>query len=80
MLLLACIMAHWIKEGRYVPLEDLPGVGAGVEFTTVAEMWDNVAMLAAWGGGQGTEAGPAGLRQAGRRVSRGGNHGGGPDK
>ena len=27
-----------------------PSVGAGVEFTTVAEMWDDVAMLAAWGG------------------------------
>ena len=49
-LLLARIMAHWIKGGYYVPLEDLPGVGAGVEFTTVAEMWGDVAMLAAWGG------------------------------
>ena len=38
-----------IKEGHYVALEDLPGVGAGVEFTTVAQMWENVAMLAAWG-------------------------------
>ena len=50
-LLAARIMAHWIKGGHYVPLEDLPGVGAGVEFTTVAEMWGDVAMLAAWGGG-----------------------------
>ena len=49
-LLLASIMAHWIKGGHYVPLEDVPGVGAGVEFTTVAEMWEDVAMLAAWGG------------------------------
>ena len=49
-LLLARIMAHWIMEGHYVPLEDLPGVGARVEFTTVAEMWEDVAMLAAWGG------------------------------
>ena len=49
-LLLARIMAHWIKGGHYVPLEDLPRVGAGVEFTTVAEMWGDVAMLAAWGG------------------------------
>ena len=49
-LLLARIVAHWIKGGHYVPLEDLPGVGAGVEFTTVAEMWGDVAMLAAWGG------------------------------
>ena len=48
-LLLARIVAHWIKGGHYVPLEDLPGVGAGVEFTTVAEMWGDVAMLAAWG-------------------------------
>ena len=45
--LLACIMVHGIKDGRYVPLEDLPAVGRGVELTTVAEMWDNVAMLAA---------------------------------
>ena len=49
-LLLARIVAHWIKGGHYVPLEDLPGVGADVEFTTVAEMWGDVAMLAAWGG------------------------------
>ena len=28
-LLLARIVAHWIKGGHYVPLEDLPGVGAG---------------------------------------------------
>ena len=49
-LLLARIVAHWIKGGHYVPLEDLPRVGAGVEFTTVAEMWGDVAMLAAWGG------------------------------
>ena len=28
-LLLARIMAHWIKEGHYVPPEDLSGVGAG---------------------------------------------------
>ena len=53
-LLLARNMAHWIKEGHYVPLEDLPGVGAGVGFTTVAEMWEDVAMLAALGGGHGT--------------------------
>ena len=40
--------ALWrIKGGHCVPLEDLPGVGAGVEFTTVAEMWGDVAMLAA---------------------------------
>ena len=49
-LLLARIMAQWIKEGHYIPLEDPPGVGAGVEFTTVPEMWEDVAMLAAWGG------------------------------
>ena len=49
-LLLARIMAHWIKGGHYVPLEDLPGVRAGEEFTTVAEMWEDVAMLAAWRG------------------------------
>ena len=49
-LLLARIMAHLIKGGHYVPLEDLPGVVTGLEFTTVAEMWGDVAMLAAWGG------------------------------
>ena len=35
-LLLARIMAHWIKEGHYVPLEDLPGVGADVELDAQA--------------------------------------------
>ena len=56
-LLLARIVAHWIKGGHYVPLEDLPGVGAGVEFMTVAEMWGDVAMLAAWGGGMARRPG-----------------------
>ena len=49
--LFARIMAHWIKGGHYAPFEDLPGVGMGLEFTTVADMWGDVAMLAAWGGG-----------------------------
>ena len=48
-LLLVRIMAHGIKEGHYVPLEDLSGVGAGAEFTTVAGMGVNVGMLAASG-------------------------------
>ena len=48
---LALIMAQWIKEGHYVPVEDLPGVGAGVEFTTVVQMWEHVDMLAACRGG-----------------------------
>ena len=40
-----------LDQGRTLrPLEDLPGAGAGVEFTTVAEMWGDVGMLAAWGG------------------------------
>ena len=44
-----------------MPLEDLSSVGAGVEVMTVAEMWDNVAMLAAWGGDM--------ARRSGQRAS-----------
>ena len=59
--LLARILAHWVKKAHYISLEDLPGVGAGVEFTTVAEMWEDVAMFAAWGGDV--------ARRPGKRVS-----------
>ena len=55
------VRCFWIKEGHYVHFEHLPGVGAGVEFTTVAEMWEDVAMLAAWGGG--------GVRRPGQRAA-----------
>ena len=49
MLLSAGIMAHWIKEEQYIPLEDLPNVGVDMEFKSMAKMWDQVAMLATWG-------------------------------
>ena len=46
-----CWRALWRMDqgGTYVPLEDLPKVNADVEFKSVAEMRDDVAMLATWG-------------------------------
>ena len=62
-LLLARILAHWIKVARCVSLHDLRRVGEDVEFKTVAKMCDHCAMLATSGSDMARRPGQRGSVQ-----------------